>query len=162
MARARAKRKTTRRRPRTLNLLNTGIDLIQANAINNMLTGNGLWGFWVKPWTMSQGDWYAHNDPAKSGDNTLDSRELLEFMKGRIGAGTGGPLSGASGTWFSTLSGKRGLGEVVMDHVQRGAIPAVGTIIGANVLKRFLRSKWGLTRPANKLLKAAGVKGVRF
>jgi hypothetical protein len=162
MAARRRTRKVTRRRPRTVNLLNTGVDIIQANAINTMLTGNGLWAFWVKPWTMNTGDWYTHNDPSTSGDRTLDSRELIEFMRGRIGGGTGGPLSGASATWFSQLPGKAGLGEVIMDHVQRGALPAIGTIAGAQILKRFLRSKWGLTRPANKLLKAAGIKAVRF
>ena len=156
MAARRRTRKVTRRAPKSVNLLNLGTDLIQADAVTRLFSNTGLWGFFVKPWTRKD----AFGPEAI--DNALDMRELFYLLQG---VGLSGGMTRYTGGEFvqgRSPATEGGLASIFMENIRDNAVQTIGTIAGVQIFKRFMRSKWGLTRPMNKLLKTAGIKEVKF
>jgi len=154
-----ARRKTAakprpRRRKPPLNVLNTAVTLVQANAAVHAFTNTGIWGFFIAPWMRD-----AALNPKV--DNAIDSRELFSLIQGQ---NLGGSMTRFSAGVFEAgrSPGTAGLSAVFIDNLKKNAIPATLTIVGADVFKRGIK-RLKLLTPLNKVTKMLGFqKDVRW
>ena len=157
MARRRTARKSPpRKRFRGINVLNTAVDLYQADAVTSMFTGQGLYGTFIEP--------FVRTDYKKGMDNSLDIKEIFD---GLTGQGLFTPGAGAGKGWVVPGGGKPavdqlGLAGAMMAHVKSGAVPTAMKIVGSNIAKKVIR-KTGVTRSMNKIVRQIGMGDlVRF
>lgn len=121
-----------------------------------MLTDKGLVGFAITPWARKDAFGSGTSAAAAGG---LDLREMIAMFQGKA---TGAGLSRFSTGLTGGYTGVSDIGKIVANNVRNNIVPTAMGLVGLQVAKKFLKSKWGLTRPANKLLKFAGIKEVRF
>jgi len=155
MAPRKRKVRTRRRRPPALNLLNTGIDFVKANAALKMFTNVGLWGFAIAPWMRD-----APLNPTV--DGALDSRELLSLLQGHGMTGGMARYSAAAFEAGRSPSTAGGLSAIFLDNIKKNVIPSTVTIIGADLAKRAIK-RLKILQPLNKINRMIGIeKDVRW
>jgi hypothetical protein len=151
----RKKQKRSSPKFRGIRVLDTAVDFYQADAFTTMIMGQGLYGSFLQPFISA--DTYAKYK-AHSQDGALDIRELAAGLMGEWKAGTGGRYSGGGAAWFGEGYAD-GPAAVILNNVQKNAIPTVFKVVGSNMAKKLLR-KSGATRSLNRLTRNLGLSSV--
>ena len=153
---ARARGKSVVKRPRKkftgINVLNTAVDLYQANAFTQLFTNQGIFGTFVAPLMDSSNKFSTIGGKV---DGALDIKEITALL-----AGDDGGMIQSSRVTGGT--GAVSLGKAITDNMAQNAFPVALKIIGSNVVKKLIK-KTGAARSMNKLARTAQVSDlVRF
>jgi len=146
MARRKGK-KTSRPRKKFkgINVVNTGYDLVVADAGTRLVSNGGLWATFVRPFVHGAYQGRPYMPPV---DNVFDIKEMFQVATGEIdlsvagNARYGADTGGASGNLFAVLQG----------NFRDNIIPSTMTIVGASIVKQVIR-KSGASRGANRIVK---------
>ena len=153
--RRRRTKSAPRKRFRGLNVLNTAVDLYQANAVTTAFLGQGIGGAFIAPFMPG----YERYGVGSAGmDAALDIKEIFDSIMGQglyapgTSAGKGYVVPGGGAPSVRDM----GLGGAVMEHLKVGAVPAMIRVFGAGAAKKIIR-KSGVTRSLNKITKQIGL-----
>ena len=147
MARRKAKR-TRRRAPKRISLIDLGVTLAVADAATKAFAGTNLFSFATEGWLTDVTPGFP--GAAHTGSGASWTFSAAEIVRGLIPGGAG---SGMTATWQS-----KGIMKAVQQNFRDHGAMAVGTTIIAPIAGKLLkRVARGPIRDANKLLKWSGV-----
>ena len=145
MARRRTRSKrSTRRTSRGFNIKQAAFALGSAQIASKAISGLGVWDFFTAGTPLGarrQGGYL----PGSTGQDFNKLITLKEIMQGAQ-FGAVGQTPG-------------GIGEVMLDNLQKNAVPAIMGFVGLKVADKLL-TKAGVWRNTNMMLKAVGVKDI--
>jgi len=149
MAKRRGSTKSTPRRPRFrgVNLLNTGVDVYQFNALTEFIMGQGFGGAFIAPLLDPSNKFSKISGKI---DGALDIKEVTALLLGDDGGNISGSrvVQGGTGTYT--------LGSAIVENMKNNAIPTVIKIGGSKLVKKIIQ-KSGVSRSFNKLSRQLGV-----
>ena len=149
MAKRRGGKKSAPRRPRFrgINLLNTGVDVYNFNALTELFMGQGIGGAFISPLMDPSNKFGTIGGKV---DGALDIKEVTALLLGDDGGRISGSRVVQGGTGSMTL------GSAIVENMKNNAIPTVIKIGGSRLVKKIIQ-KSGVSRSFNKLSRQLGV-----